>query len=329
MSSARNRVSHSQNFLRRPELVDQLLDQSCITPDDLVVEIGPGRGIITASLARRCRQVLAVEKDPALGRTLQQRFAREPNVAVFAADFLDFPLPVTPFRVFANIPFNITTAIIAKLTSGISPPEDAWLVVQEEAAWRVMGTPTETLFAISLKPRFAPAIVHRFRASDFEPMPGVNTVLLHLQRRSHPLVADADFPRFLDFVSFVFSAWRPTARDALADLLPKPVLNRLVRDVSCDLHRAPSRIAFADWIALFAAFHDVADEKARKRAANGRHGLLLRQAELEKPTRTPTANAGRQGPLQAEARHSKDRVQESSPERHATGPRRGSGGRQG
>ena len=61
MSSFHHRVAHSQNFLRSPRLVERLLDRSGIGADDLVIEIGPGRGVITERLAARCRQVLAVE----------------------------------------------------------------------------------------------------------------------------------------------------------------------------------------------------------------------------------------------------------------------------
>ena len=73
----------------------RLLDRSGIAPDDLVIEIGPGRGIITGRLATRCRQVLAVEKDPLLVEELRSRFADAGNVALFASDFLHFPLPLS------------------------------------------------------------------------------------------------------------------------------------------------------------------------------------------------------------------------------------------
>src|SRR5215213_10938052 len=67
MSSLRHlHIAHSQNFLRSPRLVDQLLDRSGIGAGDLVIEVGPGRGVITERLAARCRQVLAVEQDPVL-----------------------------------------------------------------------------------------------------------------------------------------------------------------------------------------------------------------------------------------------------------------------
>jgi len=129
MASLHHRIAHSQNFLRSPRLVDRLLDHSGIGSDDLVIEIGPGHGVITERLAARCRQVLAVGQDPVLVEELRGQFADTSNVALFAGDFLSFPLPLTAYKVFANIPFNITAAIVGKLNSGTSPPSDTYLAV--------------------------------------------------------------------------------------------------------------------------------------------------------------------------------------------------------
>ena len=219
------------------ELVERLLNRSGIGPDDLVIEIGPGRGVITERLAARCRQVLAVEQDPVLVEQLRVQFAHAPNVALFAGDFLSFPLPLTTYKVFANIPFNITAAIVGKLTSGTSPPIDTYLGMQREAATRFMGSPQETLMAVLLKPWFEPTVVHRFRPADFVPRPGVDVVLLRLRQREVPLVSPGNAALFEDFTAYVFTAWQPTVREALARVLPK----RLV----VDIERAAASLSLA------------------------------------------------------------------------------------
>ncbi|MGH2389828.1 MAG: rRNA adenine N-6-methyltransferase family protein, partial [Chloroflexota bacterium] len=104
-------LTYSQNFIRDPRLIDTLLNRSTIGGRDLVYEIGPGTGAITERLAGRCRQVVAIEKDRWLVDDLRGRFGAYPNVSIHAADFLHFPLPTTPFKVFANIPYALTTAI--------------------------------------------------------------------------------------------------------------------------------------------------------------------------------------------------------------------------
>src|SRR5215204_7341153 len=290
MASLHHSIAHSKNFLSSPRLVDRLLDHAGIGSDDLVIEIGPGRGVITERLAARCRQVLAVEQDPVLVEALRAQFAHVPNVALFAGDFLSFPLPLTAYKVFANIPFNITAAIVGKLTSGTSPPSDTYLAVQREAAARFMGTPQETLIAVLLKPWFEPTVVHRFRPTDFIPRPGVAVVLLRLRQREAPLVAPGDAALFGDFVAYVFTAWQPTVREALARILPRRLVADLERAAGLSLGCPPSEIPFTAWISVVDTFRTVAGERVA--AVEGAHERLKRQQlQLQKVHRTRTRRA--------------------------------------
>lgn len=123
-------LSVSQNFLTSGTVIRRLLAQTDIGPQDLVVEIGPGKGHITRELLPRCRQVLAAELDPALCARLRERFAGEPRLRLAEGDFLAMPLPRGPYKVFANIPFSRTTDILRRLTGAAPPPLAAWLVVE-------------------------------------------------------------------------------------------------------------------------------------------------------------------------------------------------------
>src|SRR5947199_4929505 len=116
-SSFRQSIFYAQHFLKNPYLVASLLDRCSMGHDDVVYEIGPGKGIITEQLALRCKQVVAIEKDPHLVVRLQQIFVGRPNVTLHSGDFLHYPLPHQPYKVVANIPFNITAAIVTGLTT--------------------------------------------------------------------------------------------------------------------------------------------------------------------------------------------------------------------
>ncbi len=116
----RRSILYSQNFLKSPSLVDQLLNKSDIRANDTVYEIGPGKGIITERLAQRCRQVIAIEKDSELMDTLRSRFTSTTNIRIHSGDFLEYRLPNNSYKIFANIPFNITSAVVTHLTS--TPP---------------------------------------------------------------------------------------------------------------------------------------------------------------------------------------------------------------
>jgi 16S rRNA A1518/A1519 N6-dimethyltransferase RsmA/KsgA/DIM1 with predicted DNA glycosylase/AP lyase activity len=97
-SSIRQSILYSQNFLKDPCLIASLLDRLDIRCDDVVYEIGPGKGIITEQLALRYKQVIAIEKDPRLAALLLQQFAHRSNVTIHAGDFLHYPLRVNHIK---------------------------------------------------------------------------------------------------------------------------------------------------------------------------------------------------------------------------------------
>src|SRR5258708_15787526 len=133
-------ILYAQNFLKSSCLVDSLLDRYGIGPGDILYEIGPGKGIITECLARRCKQVVAIEKDPQLVAALRRRFANTPNLTIHEGDFLQFRLPNVHYKVFANIPFIISAAIVTKLTSAHYPHADSYLVILRETAMHIIVT---------------------------------------------------------------------------------------------------------------------------------------------------------------------------------------------
>ena len=272
---------HTQNFLRDPALARVLVAQARLTRSDLVYEIGAGTGAITAALADRCRAVVANEIDGPLCDALRLRFAQRRNVRVRCGDFLAEPLPAEPYKVFANPPFDITSAIIAKLVGADRPPEDAFLVVQREAAARYCGVPEETLVGLLLKPFFAPSVVHRFRRHDFAPTPSVEVVMLRLRKRGPPLVAPEDAQAYRDLVVSGFTAWRPTISAALARSLGPRAVGRLLDAADLDPALRPAQVPFDEWLRLFAAFTRMPDA-LRIRVAGADARLRRRQSHLQK-----------------------------------------------
>src|SRR5437660_10895377 len=123
--SSRPMFFYAQNFLEDPRLFTSLIDRCTIGYDVVVYVIGHGKGMITEQLAQRCKQVIAIEKDPRLSALLFQKFVSMPTVTIHEGDFLHYRLHRKPYKVFANIPFTITTAIVARLTAEACPPDDS------------------------------------------------------------------------------------------------------------------------------------------------------------------------------------------------------------
>jgi 23S rRNA (adenine-N6)-dimethyltransferase len=282
----RKRIGYAQNFLIRSGLARRIIERAQIESDDLVIEIGPGRGALTRQLAAGCRQVIAIEKDPTLARRLGREVRALGNVAIFEGDFLDLPLPVTPYKVVANIPFNVTAAVVDRLTAATNAPESATLVVQREAAERFMGRPRQTLAALLLAPWFELSIADRFRRQDFVPPPRVDVVLLRFSKRGPPLIGPEETNGYRDFVCYLFTAWKPTLGAALETLLPADSVCRLAERSGVELGRTPSELSFEQWLALYRAFARGATPEQRHAIEGAELRLRAEQARIEKRHRT-------------------------------------------
>jgi len=216
-----------------------------------VVEIGPGRGALTRELLARCGRLIAVEIDRALCHELRATFGR--RVQVVEGDFLEYPLPGVPYKVFGSVPFSRSTAIVRRIDAAPRPPEDAFLVLQREAAGRLAGSPyaPETRLSLLLKPRWQVEIAGRLRRSDFDPPPSVDCVLLWLARRPRPLVEPRQVRAYREFVTRCFGRRGPGVGVDLRALLTPTQLARASRDLRFDPRSPASQLGFDQWLGLF------------------------------------------------------------------------------
>lgn len=286
MAPKRRSITYSQNFLKSRKLARRLASRSSLGPDDTVLEVGPGRGVLTRPLAERCHQVIAVEKDPALASSLSVEIAGLHNVVIYEADFLDVPLPSTPYNVFANIPFNVTAAIVTRLTQATNPPDETYLVVQREAAERFAGGQRESLVSLLLKPWFAPSIVHRFASDDFVPPPRDDVVLLRFNKRGPPLVPLTEAQRYRDFVVFGFTAWQPNVRYAYRTIFDRQEFDELCGRLGLDPRLKPSEVPFPQWLGLYEYFREHSSPRARNEVEGAEQRLRKQQTGLRKEYRT-------------------------------------------
>ncbi len=230
------RAPLSQHFLCNRRLVDRLVRASSLSQHDTVLEIGPGRGALTAALLRAAARVIAVEIDPRLCRHLHAHFGPDPRFTLVQGDCLTRPLPPAPFKVFANLPYRHTSAILHKLLEAPQPPDDCYLIVQREAAqkWCPRAT-SNSLVALLHYPWWEAAVLHNFQRSDFDPPPSVDSVLLRCQRRAQPLLAPPWRAPFQDFVAHRFERDRRAS-----DISPEQWLQAFRRQVQ-NVHPAQRR----------------------------------------------------------------------------------------
>jgi 23S rRNA (adenine-N6)-dimethyltransferase len=156
-----------QNFLRDKRVARQIIAESGVGKDDLVVEFGAGEGMLTRQLARVSRRVVAVEYDPYWALQLRERFSDDGNVLVVHEDALRAEFPEEPFTVVANIPFCTTTSILHRLLDDpTTPPESVYLVVQKQVASKHARKKPTTLKTLHWSPwyRFSAMLASAARA---------------------------------------------------------------------------------------------------------------------------------------------------------------------
>lgn len=282
-------LKHSQNFLYNQKLVEFLVEKSSIAAGDTVYEIGPGKGIITAHLAKKAWRVLAVEKDKLLYDELLNKFEGIKNTEIISGDFLNFQLPKKgDYKIFSNIPFNMTADILDILLSNQNPPKDVFLIIQKESALKYAGHPygPERFKSLDFKPFFDLKIIYDFKKSDFKPVPQVDIVLLNIKRKDVPLVSEKEIRTYQDFIAYGFSQRRATLEERFGKIFTKEQFKHLSQDLKFKLDVAPTDLNFEQWLGLFKYFL-VGVSAHKKMTVNGfSDRLKLQQKKLDKIHRT-------------------------------------------
>lgn len=281
----------TQNFLRDPRLAEHLVAASGIGPDDIVYDLGAGKGVLTAALATRAGRVIAVEKDAALADHLRLRFSGYSNVAIRQADMLTYRLPRADYVVFASPPFDITAAVMGRLTNAPQPPREACLVLQREAAERYIGSPSQTLAALRIAPWFSVDVIYRFKKTDFVPTPAIDVVFVRVLKRGPPLLRRRDAQPFRDFIAAIFTAWRPSIGPSMHDAVGAHAARRLLAATDVEPTSKPSGIPLNGWLALYEQFSEL-PEPVRAQVAGAENRLRQQQRRATKRHRTRAPRDG-------------------------------------
>jgi len=206
-----------QHFLVDENLLGVIGRLAELAAEDVVLEVGPGLGVLTAYLAERVAHVHAVELDRSLEDTLAERLAPRTNVELHFGDALRLDLASldpAPTKLVANLPYNIATPLVVESLDGL-PTVGLWCVmVQREVADRFFAEPsTKAYGAVSVLVQLAAERTgfHPVSRSVFRPRPNVDSALVAFRRRDLP----ADFPRVKELVGAAFAHRRKRLANSL------------------------------------------------------------------------------------------------------------------
>ena len=218
-----------QNFLINGEVISAIIDFADISPEDTVLEIGPGVGFVTEQLVKHAKKVIAVELDEEAIKELEKLNA--PNLTIIHRDILKTDLSELcdeNIKVVANIPYYITSPIIAHLLGEVDDLDnknrnkitDIILMVQEEVARRMVAdenSPSKQYGLLTILSQFWADVklLKLVGRKSFCPAPKVNSALVRLQVRKNPILTLSDYKHFKKTVKAAFSQRRKNIKNCL------------------------------------------------------------------------------------------------------------------
>lgn len=245
-----------QNFLKSGKALRDIILAAKISEKDTVVEIGPGKGVLTAKVLEYAGKVIAIEKDRDLIPVLNENFQEDiknKKLVLLENDILTFDLSKLSkkYKVVANIPFYITGAILEKFLESDYQPECMALIVQKEVAERIVARDgKESILSMSVRVFGEPKFIGKIPARYFSPEPKVDSAILLIENIKNTL-KDKDKDTFFKFVKAGFSQKRKTLLKNLTGFgLTRELLEEKFEKLGINPTIRAEKLSLETWLAL-------------------------------------------------------------------------------
>ncbi|MGH2443392.1 MAG: 16S rRNA (adenine(1518)-N(6)/adenine(1519)-N(6))-dimethyltransferase RsmA [Chloroflexota bacterium] len=266
-----------QNFLRDESVLPRILGAAALDPDDQVLEIGAGTGVLTRALSEAAQRVLAIELDDALYRMLSTAFERVANVELWHGNALDLDACAHfsgPYKLIANIPYYITGPLLRHYLEGECQPLVLVVMVQREVAERIVAEPGRlSLLGISVQFYANARIVSRVARGAFYPVPKVDSAILQLTpyRRSTGSVEER---AFFEVARAGFSTRRKQLVNALMNGLriDREEAAGMLAGAEIDATRRAETLSITEWERLARARLQFGEDRMGSRGKGARAG---------------------------------------------------------
>jgi 16S rRNA (adenine1518-N6/adenine1519-N6)-dimethyltransferase len=262
-----------QNFLVDAPALASIVEAANLSTSDLVIEVGPGLGVLTWELLQRAGQVIAVELDARLAQRLRAEFTAEPHLHLLEGDILTWP-PANmlaaadqtgrPYKLVANLPYAITAPVLRHFLEADAPPQIMVVLVQWEVAERILargsqaGRPRYSVLAHAIQFYAEAEIVDRIPAESFLPVPAVDTAILRLQRRISPPVQVDDVDALFRIIKAGFLQSRkklgnalPTGLAAMGERVSRETVQAALRRAGIDAGRRAETLHIEEWAGVY------------------------------------------------------------------------------
>ncbi len=249
--------SLGQHFLNSPVIIDDIVLAGNVEKEDVVLEIGPGEGVLTSRLLGTGAHVISIEKDDRLIPELQRKFAREISLRqlnLIHADVLDLGLPsiaTEKYKVVANIPYYITGQVIRMFLESDRQPLQMTLLVQKEVAERIVAQDgKESLLSLSVKAFGTPKLIRIVGRGAFTPQPNVDSAVLNIENISKEKLSGVDEKFFFKILHAGFAHKRKQLLPNLSNLYNKQILLKAFQKCGVEAKSRAEDIPLETWVKL-------------------------------------------------------------------------------
>ena len=262
----RARKGLGQNFLIDGGILKKLAAAAELTPSDTVIEVGPGLGVLTETLVEQAGKVIAIELDARLADILKARLKDQIKLTVIQDDILNInPADIlgkqTEYKVVANLPYYITSAVIRHFLEAPVKPTTMVIMVQKEVAQQITAQPGEmSLLSVSVQLYGKPTVAGKVSAQCFYPAPNVDSAILKIAVYQEQKIQTDDITGFFDIVRAGFSANRKQIINSLANglKLQKTDIIPVLEQAGIDPQRRAETLTIDEWGVLFRVFKNKA-----------------------------------------------------------------------
>jgi len=177
-------------------------------------------------------------------------------------DFLKFKLPTTPYKVFANIPFSLTSEIVSRFLKSTPLPESMYFLMQYEAAQKFVGLP-ESQSSLLCKPWYEIKIIGDVDRSNFTKKPQIIVVFVEFNKRSLPFIKDEFKKEYRDFILYGFNQWQPTFLDSYKKVFTYTQLKNIEKMFKLTNLKL-TEVSFDTWLQIFKTYLKIANKTQRE-----------------------------------------------------------------
>ena len=247
--------SLGQNFLTAQSVVGKIISTADLNPQDTVLEVGPGKGILTQALLEKAEKVISVEKDKELIPFLNKKFAKEiknGKLILVHGDILTcnlekYELKNSSYKIVANIPYYITGEFLRKTLSSDIQPSKMVLLVQKEVAERIAKAQKESILSVSVKVYGEPKYIQTVKAGSFSPVPKVDSAILSINNISKESFNKVSEEKFFEIVKTGFAHKRKFLISNLSALVDKEILKKVFNQVNISEKARAEEISVDKW----------------------------------------------------------------------------------